>query len=56
MLADDILLWLCERRRLIARRDDAESMLERADYKRKLNIIDRRLRAAGIDPSREARQ
>ena len=55
-LPDDILNWLARRRQLIARRDDAENLLDRADCKRKLNIIDRRLREAGIDTSREARQ
>ena len=55
-LAANILRWLARRRELIARRDDAESLLDRADCKRKLNMIDRRLREAGIDPSREARQ
>ena len=55
-MADSILRWLARRRELIARRDDAENLIDRADCKRKLNIIDRRLREAGIDPSREARQ
>ena len=55
-LAEDILKWLARRRELIAKRDDAENLIERAEYKRKLNAIDRRLREAGIDPSREARQ
>jgi len=53
---EDILRWLSRRRDLISRRDAAENLLDRADCKRKLNIIDRRLREAGIDPSREARQ
>ena len=54
--AENILRLLARRRDLISKRDAAEGSLDRAECKRKLNIIDRRLREAGIDPSREARQ